>query len=173
MRTTGELLAMAKWIRDPPKRKNVSHSGHSGWDYPLDAPEAGEGRFVVFLRINDRLMESFTLGLRYQEPKMEPAVLIRVNGGHGMHGNPDGTVIEDGPHLHAPTDEELLEFPPVSAWAGGPKMAIALEPKYRNLEFAWQLLSLRCSIAPSETVAKFMSERSAKIDQVTVEDLLG
>ena len=63
----------------------------------------GERRFSVFMRVNGRFPENFSVGLVY-DPRDEPGnlTLLRCNGPHGEH---DNSPIEDmhphfGYHIH-------------------------------------------------------------------------
>jgi hypothetical protein len=157
---------------DSPRPRKISHPGHRGWDirlYLADKDDAGT--FVVFLRVNDVLTESFSLGLRYQEKGIAPVVLLRVNGDHGEHPNPDGSKVR-GPHLHAPTAEERLSPPPEDDWSTGPHTALSIGPEHHHLATAWNLLCSEARIAPNETMSKFMAEENGKLNQLAAEEAL-
>lgn len=175
MRTVGELIGIAKSVHgDKKPRPNKSEgAGHAGWDFALDqlpppaavgaASDPAPGEFVVFVRINKRLPEHFTIGLRYQEPGMSPVVLVRVNGQHGPHPNADGTIVT-GPHLHYPSTQELAAQPN-ARWSRGPTHATGLGPEMNTLPAAWRRFAEVCNIQFTEVTSSFMSEAAGKMDQ--------
>lgn len=173
MRTAGELLSLHKTVRgDPPRVRNVSHAGHQGWNIKLDALAAAPGEFRVFLRVNLTLPEQFSIGLVYEEPGRSAVVLVRLNGDHGFHPNPNGTSIQDGPHLHSPTAAERLLEPPDREWANGPAHATQLSPDHNHLAVAWKKFSQEVTLAASEHVSAHMSKVYAELLQTAMEGLL-
>jgi hypothetical protein len=172
MRTVGELLALPKTVPgDPPRPREVSHYGHRGWNIKVSAAGAAPGEFKAFLRVNSKLPEQFSIGLVYEEPGIVPVVLVRVNGDHGRHPNPDGTVIEEGPHIHAPNDAERLLPPPARAWSNGPAMATALGPDHNHLAIAWKRFAQEVTISENSDISGFMSGVHEKLSQLVAEDL--
>lgn len=106
--TIGELLDAPKVLAGSARRKAKSYPGYH--DLDIEAQSSSGGRFIVFIRVNAALIESFSIGLRWVGEEVGGLVLLRLNGDHGGHANPDGSRFEEGAHLHAPTtDERLLE----------------------------------------------------------------
>ncbi|NNB89914.1 hypothetical protein HI292_30700 [Corallococcus exiguus] len=67
-----------------------------------------KGRLILYARINTLLPESFSLGLRLEGKGVRTSLLVRLNGWHGPHPNPDKSVIpRNTPHIHIPTKQEL------------------------------------------------------------------
>ena len=172
MRSVGELLELEKWVAgEQPKPRKASHLGHQGWNIGLEVADPDAGSFTVIVRVNQVLHESFTVGLRYQERGSQALMLLRVNGDHGGHGNPDGSRIESGPHLHAPTAAERLLPPPVRDWSTGPPTALPLAVEHNNLLVAWNRLIAEGNIRPSEAISKFMSGVQGRLAQLVAEGL--
>lgn len=132
MLTIGDVLSVPKTIvsvRQKRKSKLVQRQLDIELSSPLD------GRFAAFVRVNTFLMESFSIGLTYTPRKSRTLILVRVNGDHGLHQNPDGTHdCDNKPHLHFPTTEEITRVVPSRF---EPKYAKPLEGDARNLADAW------------------------------------
>ena len=110
MPTVGELLALPKSVVLPAKPKAKANQAHREIDLEVQASGA-PGHFLVYVRVNVHLAESFSIGLRYHAVGKEASQLLRLNGDHGGHQNPDGSRLEEGPHLHAPTPDEASQEP--------------------------------------------------------------
>lgn len=95
--TIASLIAVPKTVHRP-FRALSQDPENARLDLELAA--ATPGRFFVFIRVLRALSENFSIGLRYEEPGLGVLVLLRVNGDHGRHQNPGGSVIPDGPHIH-------------------------------------------------------------------------
>ena len=82
-----ELISCPKQVVEPPRKEMRSERGHQRNDMTL-ASLNGEQRFSVFIRINERFPENFSVGLIY-DPRDEPGdlTLLRCNGRHGEHDN--------------------------------------------------------------------------------------
>jgi hypothetical protein len=84
------LIGMPKQIVEAPKKKWRSESGSRRNDMTLRSEDGGL-EFAVFMRINEKFAENFSIGLEYL-PKDEPGrfCLLRCNGPHGLFiGGPD------------------------------------------------------------------------------------
>jgi hypothetical protein len=83
-------------------QKVLPASGENPENIRLDVALKSEldGQFFVFVRVLRALNENFSIGLRYELGGFGSVVLLRVNGDHGGHKNPDGGVISEGPHVH-------------------------------------------------------------------------
>lgn len=97
-----ELISCPKQVVDPPRKELRSERGYLRNDMTLGSRD-GEWRFSVFMRVNERFPENFSVGLIYN-PRDEPGdlTLLRCNGPHGEH---DNSPIEDpqphfGYHIH-------------------------------------------------------------------------
>jgi hypothetical protein len=97
-----ELISCPKQVADPPRKEMRSERGHQRNDMTLRSPD-GERRFSVFMRVNERFPENFSVGLVY-DPRDETGdlTLLRCNGPHGEH---DTLPMEDPPahfrcHIH-------------------------------------------------------------------------
>jgi hypothetical protein len=148
----GELLALPKRAIGKPREKKKASPAFRQWSIALEC-EGVDGRFSVAVRTNATLAESFSLVLCYQPPKGRTTVLLRVNGPHGRHRNPDGSILDGGPHAHLPTPNELDELPP--EWPEGPPTAAALPEATQNMSHAWPHFAERCTISASDDVESF------------------
>jgi len=123
---------------------------HARLDLALDSDTPG--RFQAFVRVKRVLKENFSIGLRYLDDDGGDAILIRVNGDHGGHRNPDGGVILSGPHVHGfrgPT----LELPPRNR--AEPRWAWPIAPDHLALPMAWRTF---CDLANVRSERKFERE---------------
>ncbi|MEI8174086.1 MAG: hypothetical protein WCH07_11485 [Deltaproteobacteria bacterium] len=92
-----ELVSCSKKVVDPPRKEMRSEGGHQRKDMTLSSMD-GKWRFSVFMRVNEKFPENFSIGLVH-DPRNEPGelVLLRCNGPHGEH---DNSPFEDShPHL--------------------------------------------------------------------------
>jgi len=97
-----ELISCPKQVVDPPRKEMRSEHGHQRNDMTLSSLD-GERHFSVFMRVNKRFPENFSVGLIYN-PRYERGdlTLLRCNGRHGEH---DNSPIDDpqphfGYHIH-------------------------------------------------------------------------
>ncbi len=149
MPTVKDLLATPK-TPDPPTRVRVkSNPSHRAWDLPLIA--ALEGRFSVYVRVNVSLPEMFSVGIIYTPPKGSTTVLLRVNGDHGTHRNPDGSVVT-GPHVHKPQENELGLVVAPGMWTDGPPFAVEIQAAPFTVLHAWFKLAAEAGIQSSPEV---------------------
>lgn len=155
MVTVGDLLiapkrVLAKHLR----RKNKTHPSHLEWNAELES--AVIGTFTISVRVNKVLPESFSIVLRFAPEAGAPSVLVRVNGDHGPHKDPDGKVLAGGPHIHAPTAaERALPLKP-GQWPQGPQYVEALDPSCLAPRMAWQKMTEAAAIERAPTVEAFM-----------------
>lgn len=108
------LLSCPKQVTVPPKKemKVVNKSFRN--EFELTSVD-GAHSFSVFLRMNCRFPENFSIGLDYHSPEGGKITLLRCNGDHGPHQNHviDNAFISGGPHVHMATEEALeAEFDP-------------------------------------------------------------
>lgn len=141
--TISEILALPKTVALPAKPKIKSNEAHREWDVALSV-QGIPGKLVVYVRTNIALIESFSIGLRLELPGQKAAVLVRVNGDHGPHRNPDKTRVS-GPHIHGPTAAEAASdvipgFDPVFARSLDPAAA-------GRLPDAWAIFCQEAGIA--------------------------
>ena len=128
---------------------------------------------MVYVRRDTDLAEDFSIGLRYEQPgSRRPIVVLRFNGDHGGHRNPNGTRIDEGPHVHAPTVEELrlavdeAEFRP-----HGPRYATASPPGLAHFPAAWDAFCQAAGIAENPEVAAYFQRRNNQLQQTCFVDL--
>ncbi|MHC5053317.1 MAG: hypothetical protein ACYTKD_01220 [Planctomycetota bacterium] len=93
------LVTCKKVVTDPPTKKMRSSRGHLRNDFRL-CSEDGESDFSVFIRVNERFPENFTVGLGYH-PRDERGsfCLLRYNGPHGPY-EPEGPEHHATSHIH-------------------------------------------------------------------------
>jgi len=91
------LITCKKQVIEPPRKEMKADRGSLRNDIQLESLDGKIG-FAVFMRINERFPENFSIGLNFI-PRDEPGsfCLIRYNGPHGEH---DNAPIEEGhPHF--------------------------------------------------------------------------
>ena len=103
------LITCKKRITDPPRKEMKADRGSLRNDMQLESLD-GKMEFAVFMRINERFPENFSIGLNFI-PRDEPGsfCLLRYNGPHGEHVN---TPIEEDHPLLRP------RLPPLSMEQG-------------------------------------------------------
>lgn len=91
------LITCKKRIADPPRKEMKADRGSLRNDMQLESLDGKMG-FAVFMRINERFPENFSIGLNFI-PRDEPGsfCLLRYNGPHGEHIN--APIEEDHPHF--------------------------------------------------------------------------
>jgi hypothetical protein len=99
------LIACPKELKGlhPKDKSNFRHRETEGRAISIN----GGHQFIIWNRIHTSLPEHYTWGLRYVGKDKRQIVLVRYNGDHGEHGNPDGTKIRN-PHIHLITADEVL-----------------------------------------------------------------
>lgn len=130
--TIGELLDAPKILEGSSRRKPKAQPGYHDLDFEVTSSTSG--KFVVFIRVNAALIESFSIGLRWVGEDVGGLILLRLNGDHGGHANPDGSRFEEGAHLHAPAAEERQ----LEACAGFEPRFATLVPECSMLSAAWE-----------------------------------
>jgi hypothetical protein len=95
------LISCPKRVTDPPRQTMRLERGHLRNDLKLRSDDDKE--FSVFIRVNEKFQENFSIGLTYQ-PSDEPRTicLLRCNGRHGEHiNNPEAEMHPHfGYHVH-------------------------------------------------------------------------
>lgn len=159
-----ELLTIPKEVKAT-KPRTKTHPGHLRIDLPLHSEFAG---LTAFVRQSTALIESFSIGLLYEVTGREPIIILRVNGDHGRHRNPDGTVFS-GPHVHEPRDIDLDREP----WRGfEPKYARTIDGQYRMLGSAWDLFCQLAAVLPNEPVARHLGRIHTQLAQEVLDGIL-
>ena len=95
------LISCPKQVTEPPRQDMRLERGHLRNDLKLGSDD--DKVFTVFIRINEKFQENFSIGLTYH-PIDEPRsiCLLRCNGRHGEHINsPEAEPIPHfGYHVH-------------------------------------------------------------------------
>ncbi|MBI3195381.1 MAG: hypothetical protein HYZ34_13095 [Ignavibacteriae bacterium] len=108
MEYTDELIATLigclKKITKPPSKNLKPDRGHLKNNFEVES-EDGEHSFTCFIRVNEKFLENFSVGLDYV-PKDEPGnvMLLRCNGPHGPHKVHDHHTFC---HIHKATAETI------------------------------------------------------------------
>jgi hypothetical protein len=157
--TIRELIELPKRVRQTRPRA-VSHPSHKSVNVELiaDAP----GTLLGIIRVNQRMIESFSCILRYDPPKGRPVLLLRVNGDHGPHKD-----IVGGPHAHVHAPERL-DFPP--EYGTEPDWGLIVDPDCRLLGHAWAEFCRRANVAHSEKMARLVAKLHTALAQATLDD---
>jgi hypothetical protein len=164
--TVAQLLCVPKRVRLPERVVTKSHQSHRAWDLNLDSDNPGE--FSVYVRVNVRLPESFSIGLRYRAERGPLNVILRINGDHGSHTNPDGFIM-DGAHVHMPNGVQLQAWLPASPWSQGPPFAAPLGVGFLTLVDAWEILATSTSIENTDDVRSTVVKVQNKIASAQLE----
>jgi len=146
-----ELVELPKVLVFPPRPRVKKHPSHQEFDLQLEADDPGTFRLIV--RGSGELFESFSLVLLYQRAGLRGTPLLRVNGDHGYHTNPDGTRIECVPHMHMHTYGELLSAPA----DGHPEHAIPLPATINTPAQAWPIFREASHINDDPRMAKHLA----------------
>ena len=109
-----------------------------------------KGALISYIRINVELPESFSIGLRYHPKAGAPTVLLRVNGDHGPHKNPDRSRFFEGSHIHEPHGIEMDLTASTVNWAEVPPYAILLTPQILSVTEGWRIFCDRATIEKSD-----------------------
>ncbi len=154
--TLYELLMAPKTLVMPPKRRVKAHPSHAEIDVPIACEMPGE--FVFFARVSLDLAESYTLGLRYEAPGFRSVPILRVNGDHGAHSNPDKTRFTGGPHVH------MAEFGYLCLPADGERRdqyAVQIDENILTPLAAWPLFRFYSNIEDSAQVRECLTRLRA------------
>lgn len=135
MPTVGDLIHLPKRLE--PTALPVRSSRQASRNVVVRVLADCEGALTVRARVNENLSEIYSFVLGYALKGRKPVVLVRMNGKHGLHRNPDGKILPSKPHIHFPSDEELQL--PVAAidWINGPPWAIELDDRHLALSVGW------------------------------------
>ena len=97
-------------LEKSPRYGYREENGHRRCDLDLQGIANPTIHFGVFIRQNNRFIENFSLGLRYQTGDRDRGTitLVRYNGAHGEQAlTPDAHFAR--PHIHYLTAQELAE----------------------------------------------------------------
>lgn len=153
------LVACPKRITDPPRKEMKSDRGALRNDMFLESTDGKMG-FSVFMRINERFPENFSIGLN-AHPKDEPGsfCLLRCNGPHGEHvDNPLDPHPHFGFHIHKARQETIEAglLPELSAEItknyGSYEEALRHFVKLTNIENAEQYLDVKKQLPLFEAI---------------------
>jgi hypothetical protein len=149
MPTLKELVEVGKAVAEGPVSRTKSPPTQKDLNFKLAHPTASNvpGTFSIFVRLNTALPDSFSVGLVYESPTVKPLTILRVNGSHAPHKNPDGSVVpRNTAHIHQPYAEQ----PAKEVWAGfSADWALQLPPI--TLIQAWDLLLSTAHVTPDQT----------------------
>lgn len=104
------LLICQKRIITPPKQNFSANRGHQSNSMQLESTD-GLYKFHVFMRINSKFIENFSIGLRYTPSDgSEHFNVLRCQGPHGGY---KGTITADDSHfeyhIHLARAENIAE----------------------------------------------------------------
>jgi hypothetical protein len=154
--TFRELIEVRKEIKV--SRKPYLCNGNHSIDLRVRSEHAG---LSVFVRQSVALVENFSIGLRFEVPGEDVAILLRVNGNHGMHKNPDGTVLR-GPHTHEPLEMHLG----LSPWGRyDPKQGRQLDQKCCAIVNGWEVFCQIANVAKNAQVASAITKLHNELAQ--------
>ncbi len=158
--TIVDLLAATKTVIGKGRRSVLQ--GSARLDFRLKS--GLDGRFHAFVRVNERLSEHFSIGLRYEADFGH----LRVNGDHGAHRNPDGLLITTGPHVHmfrAPARDQAPKD------GAEPKWAWPLPPDTVALNVAWRTFRDLASVTSTGDADRKVAAMYAASAQLPFDDL--
>jgi len=178
MPTLQDILAAPKTVNWPAKGKIKSPPTQVDADLELSCGVSGmRGQLVLYVRVNTILPESFSIGLRLEPQGKKPSLLVRLNGWHGPHPNPDGTIIPGHTaHIHLPTAKELA-----GDYTGKVELRTAVElqplvglvlPSPPDVVSVWPFFQQYLNIAPDPRVTTLLSELCDSTSQQSLEDAL-
>lgn len=129
-------------------RKKTKAKASRDVDIPVEATLV-EGRVDLFVRMNTRIAENFSIGLRYHPPMGRSTVIFRWNGDHGRNAH-EGC--SNRPHVHLALPVEL-ETLPIPTWKDGPpSLAIPLPDDGRSVVWAWKCFLVAAGIQSNAKV---------------------
>jgi hypothetical protein len=169
MPTISDLLLAKKTVSWPALQKVKSPPTQLDVDFGLSCSLAGlTGRLVLYVRVNTLLSDLFSIGLRLEMPRRTPSLIVRLNGGHGPHRNPDGSMISrHQPHIHVPTAKEM-----VADYTSKVKLEQADPVQYAQPTSAWPFFENWANITPDPKVATLIAKMCTST-QLDFEDLNG
>ncbi len=118
------------------------------------------------LRVNERLVERFSCILAFEDKGLPTLALLRVNGDHGQHRNPDGSLLT-GPHIHLPSD--LDAAPDVDS---APDYARVIDQRNAVMTFAWDFFCHTINIQIPNNVAKAVGKLHTALSQGSLDEFL-
>ena len=77
-----KLIQCPKQVVEPPKREMKAERGNKRNGMRLHSVD-DQLDFSVFVRVNERFLENFSVGLRYHPKEGPSCLLLRCNGPHG------------------------------------------------------------------------------------------
>ncbi|MGH7271775.1 MAG: DUF6978 family protein [Polyangiaceae bacterium] len=160
-----DLLAVPKTIA---RTFRVSTQDPENARIDLELEAAYPGSFHVFVRVLHALGENFSMGLRFAAPGAVDTVLLRVNGDHGGHRNPDGGWIEEGPHVHSFRSPARDQPPRPDSQ---PRWAWPLPPDHLALPTAWSTFCRLTALASDTKVDRKISTLYASSVQLHLPQL--
>ena len=163
--TVASLIGVSKVI-EKTFRVQSQDQEHARLDLQLSASTAGT--FFVFVRVLRALNENFSIGLRYEEAGFGNVVLLRVNGDHGRHRNPDGGIISEGPHIHTFRSPAKDAAPRSGAEA---KWAWPLPSEHLALPTAWKTFCGLVSLESTTKVDKKIATLYTSLAQLSLETI--
>jgi len=99
------LIICPKMITKPPKKYLELKYGHLRNSFELSSETK---KFYCYIRVCNDFQEDFSIGLIYQPNDAEKLTLVRYNGLHGEHTNPDKTKINTC-HIHKASSKCIEE----------------------------------------------------------------
>lgn len=157
-KTVAELLALPK--RGTAIRQVAKRLGHAQLNVSAEAADGT--KFLVFVRVLKLLPENFSIGLVLIEGN---AVLLRMNGDHGQHGNEDGDTF-DGPHIHQPNGEQMA-LPPVAG--SKPRFAVRVPtPPPPSVRVSWGAFKEMVALRVDQKVDHKIDEIYKELAQIDI-----
>ena len=145
-----ELIRCPKIIFKPPNKEMIIKFGCLRNDIELYKEDDEDLKFSVFIRINERFRENFSIGLRVY-PKGNPSMhLLRFNGKHGEYKDfvTESTHFEY--HIHRATVETISDKLPYAE----------VTDRYASYEEALKYFLEYTNIINSEKYFKISSQLS-------------
>ena len=100
------LLKTDKNITDPPKKSMAIFQGSLRNNFKLESID-GKEKFKAFIRVNEKISESFSIGLDYISDEGKSICLLRCNGKHGIHKNHNTGEEFFDYHIHKATQKAI------------------------------------------------------------------
>jgi len=98
-----ELIKIPKKVVKPPAKNSKSQWMYEQYNLNV-ASENNKLYFYVYTRQSTEFKEDFSIGLVYLPQDSERIRILRYNGLHGEHTNPDNTKIINKCHFHIATE---------------------------------------------------------------------
>lgn len=166
MITVTELLEVPKRFSGRPKLRSDA-GPNTRWEIPIAADIAGQ--FVAFVRINNVLPEDFSIGLVYKDTGLRGAqVLVRVNCHGQAHRNPDGSMVDEGPHVHFPGPGQLGMGIDLVVLNAGSKHAAPLPKTHRRFLVALDTFCETAGVEVSNEVRTYFQKNKVAVGQMRI-----